>query len=439
MQKRDALKLIVSIAVCEMAGVIGSIFTASSVGVWYAALPKPALNPPSWVFGPVWTILYVLMGVALWLVWKNGDNNRKTRVALGVFFAQLVLNALWSVIFFGLHSLSGAFVELILLWLGIGITIILFARLSLPNSKLAAWLLIPYLAWVSFAGYLNFSLWQLSAQGAHVISCTMEAKMCPDGSYVGRTGPDCVFAACPKQDIINLESPAPGERLDNPVFIKGEARGSWFFEASFPVKLYDKDNHVLAQGIAQAKSDWMTQDMVQFESDLSFAVAQEEPGTLVLEKDNPSGLPQNSDELRVPVVLTPQLQTVKLFYYNPELDKDETGNLACSKKGIVPVNRQIPLSLTPIQDAIRLLLKGELTAQEKSQGLTTEFPLPGVALTGAALTNDGILTLEFTDPYFKTSGGSCRAGVLWSQIQATAEQFSAVKQVRFLPEDLFQP
>ncbi|MBI2098366.1 MAG: GerMN domain-containing protein [Candidatus Wildermuthbacteria bacterium] len=129
---------------------------------------------------------------------------------------------------------------------------------------------------------------------------------------------------------------------------------------------------------------------------------------------------------------------VKLFYYNPELDKDENGNIMCSRQGLVTVEREIPTSQTPIQDTIRLLLKGGLTAQEKNLGISSEYPLEGVSLKGASL-NNGVLTLEFEDPQNKTGGGSCRVGILWFQIEATAKQFSEVQQVHFLPEELFQP
>lgn len=133
-----------------------------------------------------------------------------------------------------------------------------------------------------------------------------------------------------------------------------------------------------------------------------------------------------------------QERAVYLYYYNPDLDKDEEGNIRCSRAGLVQVLRQIPVTKTPIQDTIRLLISGNLTSKEKAQGITTEYPLEGLSLTGASLKN-GILTLAFDDPYNKTSGGSCRTGILWFQIEATAKQFSEVQQVRFEPEYLFQP
>ncbi len=130
--------------------------------------------------------------------------------------------------------------------------------------------------------------------------------------------------------------------------------------------------------------------------------------------------------------------SVKLYYYNQGLDKDKSGNTACSKNGLVPVVRKIPITKTPIQDTIRLLLLGGLTDKERAQGISTEYPLEGLSLKGVLL-KDGVLTLEFYDPNNKTVGGSCRVGILWFQIEATAKQFSEVQKVRFLPEELFQP
>ncbi|MFA6411044.1 MAG: TspO/MBR family protein [Candidatus Buchananbacteria bacterium] len=149
--KINYIKLLASIVICEMAGIVGSFFTVPSIKGWYATLSRPALNPPNWIFGPVWTTLFLLMGIALYLVWSK-------RKIPAIFWAQLILNILWSVIFFGWHNLGAAFFELILLWLAILYTIISFYRISKP----AAYLLVPYILWVTFAGFLNYSLWILN-------------------------------------------------------------------------------------------------------------------------------------------------------------------------------------------------------------------------------------------------------------------------------------
>ena len=153
-----AFSLITFVVISELAGIIGSVFTMSAIPSWYATLVKPALNPPGWVFGPVWTLLYLLMGVAAWLVWKQGWKKFEVKVALGFFAGQLVLNAAWSIIFFGGHNPTVSLLEILALWLAILGTIIAFGRVSKP----AAWLLVPYLLWVSFATYLNFAIWMLN-------------------------------------------------------------------------------------------------------------------------------------------------------------------------------------------------------------------------------------------------------------------------------------
>ena len=143
-------KFVISILVPFIASGIGGLFTASSVSTWYVELVKPSFNPPSWVFGPVWTILYLLMGISLYLVWiKKYDQN-----AFTFFGIQLVLNALWSVLFFGMRNPLFAFIEIIFLWVAILITIIYFYKIK----KISAYLLFPYLLWVSFAMILNFSI-----------------------------------------------------------------------------------------------------------------------------------------------------------------------------------------------------------------------------------------------------------------------------------------
>jgi hypothetical protein len=333
-----------------------------------------------------------------------------------------------------------------------------------------------------------------------------------------------------KSNLIRVFSPQPNQEVTSPLSITGEARGYWFFEAVFPIRLLDKNGNIIAQTPAQAQGDWMTEDFVPFSTQINFTVSETQAGTLVLEKDNPSGLPENADELDIPVVLkgdgsatnfsktgnivknnpgfkpdtwyliyeqpgaaalnvelsfdekslclinsisqpcqmtaftngdrvrvegwktdgtvivknlvieqtSLQLRTVKLYYYNYSLDKDASGNTLCSRQGLVAAERQVLVTTTPIQDTIRLLITGRLTNAEKSQGITTEYPLQGFSLKGASL-NNGVLTLEFQDLNNKTGGGSCRVGILWFQIEATAKQFPEVQSVRFIPEELFQP
>lgn len=158
MSLADIIKLIVSLVVCEGAGGIGAVFTTPAIPNWYAGLRKPTFTPPNSVFGPVWITLYLLMGIAVFLVWKQGLNQSNVRIAFIVFWVQLVLNILWSVVFFGLRSPFGGMIIIIILWLAILATIILFFRVS----AVAGGLLIPYIIWVSIAANLNIQIWRLN-------------------------------------------------------------------------------------------------------------------------------------------------------------------------------------------------------------------------------------------------------------------------------------
>ena len=154
MEKINLFRLIISIIIPQLIGLSGTFFTSSSTNSWYEALNKPAFTPPDAVFGPVWIFLYLLMGISLFLIWNNGLENKNVRNAIIVFAIQLFLNSLWSIVFFGLQSTILGFVVIILLWLAIILTI----RKFYPISSIAAWLLSPYLLWVTFAMILNYFL-----------------------------------------------------------------------------------------------------------------------------------------------------------------------------------------------------------------------------------------------------------------------------------------
>jgi benzodiazapine receptor len=153
-----AIKVIISLAVTFSAPVIASLVTDPASSDWYANLDKPSFNPPGWVFGPVWTVLYILMAVAAALVWHRGLAGSKVRIALALYLLQLFLNALWTPLFFGLQMPHLAFIDIVMLWAAIILTILAFLRVS----KYAALLMLPYLAWTTFAAVLNFSLWYLN-------------------------------------------------------------------------------------------------------------------------------------------------------------------------------------------------------------------------------------------------------------------------------------
>ena len=154
---KRAAALAVSLAVCLAAGGLGSLATSAKIPTWYATLAKPAWNPPNWLFAPVWTTLYVLMAIAAFLVWERRAQPG-ARAGLAWFGAQLALNTLWSFLFFGLENPGLALVEIVVLWAAIARTIALFW----PVSRPAAVMLAPYLAWVSFASVLNFTIWRLN-------------------------------------------------------------------------------------------------------------------------------------------------------------------------------------------------------------------------------------------------------------------------------------
>jgi benzodiazapine receptor len=158
MNWEDIVRLIASIVICEGAGGIGAIFTTPAIPNWYRGLKKPSFTPPNAVFGPVWITLYLLMGVAISLVWREGLSQTGVTAAFIVFWGQLVLNVLWSVVFFGFKSLLGGMVVIVLLWLAILASIILFFGVS----PVAGGLLIPYVIWVSIAANLNFQVWRLN-------------------------------------------------------------------------------------------------------------------------------------------------------------------------------------------------------------------------------------------------------------------------------------
>jgi len=192
-----------------------------------------------------------------------------------------------------------------------------------------------------------------------------------------------------QNSMIRVTSPQPNTTVRSPLTITGEARGNWYFEASFPVKIVDANGKLLGQHYAEAQGEWMTTDFVPFRSTLNFSTSTTATGFLVLEKDNPSGLPENAAEIRIPV---------RFATYTA--------------------------SKTPIQDAIRALL--------------AKWDLPGVTLDAASL-NNGVLTLTFSDPQFKTSGGSARVLAMREEIERTAKQFAGVTTVRIMPPDVFQP
>jgi tryptophan-rich sensory protein len=155
---RQAVGLGVSLAICFGAAGLGSLLTKPSISGWYSVLRKPSWTPPNWLFGPVWSALYLGMAIAAWLVWRRAGVSA-AKLALTLFALQLVLNVGWSAIFFTLHIPGFAFAEIVLLWL----LILATAASFWPVSRAAGWLMVPYLSWVGFAAALNCAIWRLNA------------------------------------------------------------------------------------------------------------------------------------------------------------------------------------------------------------------------------------------------------------------------------------
>ena len=242
----------------------------------------------------------------------------------------------------------------------------------------------------------------------------------------------------PGSSEIEISSPVENSFVKSPLEITGRAKGSWYFEASFPVSLIDANNKELARAPAQAQGEWMTAGYVPFKITLTFNKPTTETGFLVFENDNPSGDPTNQKRVAIPVRFDLKAATVSISLYYPNMSKVKNVGDECSPSIVVPVERQVSVSETPIKDAINLLILGNLTTKEISQGFETEFPNQGFKLLGANLKN-GALTLEFTEVPGFTSGGSCRIGLLAAQITKTAKQFPGVKNVVFIPDQIFQP
>ncbi|PIQ73373.1 TspO protein [Candidatus Roizmanbacteria bacterium CG11_big_fil_rev_8_21_14_0_20_36_8] len=150
--------LVISIFLSQLAGIIGSVGTVSSISSWYTYLVKPSFNPPNFIFGPVWTLLYTLMGIALYFVWVKGYKKQKVKTAVNLFIIHLGINTLWSLVFFGARNLGAALIIILILWAMIAYLIKLFWKIDSRSS----YLLIPYLLWVSFATILNYSIWSLN-------------------------------------------------------------------------------------------------------------------------------------------------------------------------------------------------------------------------------------------------------------------------------------
>ena len=272
--------------------------------------------------------------------------------------------------------------------------------------------------------------------------------ICSDGQWVKHGNPSALMPTQPcgiavknnqqtedKTTDIKVTKPQPNEIIFSPLEIEGEARGTWFFEASFPIKLLDSSGVEIAKGIAQTKSDWMTENFVPFTATLQFNALTETKGILILEKDNPSGLPENADELRVPVIITPtEMVTIKVYFNNNKLDPE----ISCNK--VFPVERKIIKTEAIGRAALEELLKG-VTETEKAQGFFSSIN-SGVKIQKLTIDN-GTAKVDFDKQLEFQVGGSCKVSAIRAQIIETLKQFPTVKNVIISidgrTEDILQP
>ena len=241
-----------------------------------------------------------------------------------------------------------------------------------------------------------------------------------------------------KLDLIKVDSPLPNQEISSPLSVTGQARGYWFFEASFPVRLLDGNGKEIAIKPAEAQDDWMTEEFVPFKAVLEFKMPSSDFGTLILEKDNPSGLPEKADELRIPVRFkqssAEETTKFKIYFSNSKLDPEFT----CVK--VFPVTREIPKTQAVARAALDELLNG-LTEKEKADKYLTNIN-EGVKIQRLEV-KDGIAKVDFNDKLEFQVGGSCRVSAIRAQITETLKQFPTVKEVVISingrTEDILQP
>lgn len=256
----------------------------------------------------------------------------------------------------------------------------------------------------------------------------------------GKTFVEDIGNELEKIDLIQLTTPRSNQTISSPLLIEGEVRGSWFFEGDFPIKLLDEYGNLIATAVAQAQGDWMTGDFVLFKATLEFALSTSTRATLILEKDNPSGLPENADELRVPVrfqtgvTATTTTTTIKVYFNHDKLDPE----FSCNK--VFPVERQIAKTEALARAALKELLTGP-TQTEKDNGFFTSIN-PDVEVQELVIEN-GTIRVDFNEQLEFQVGGSCRVAAIRAQITETLKQFPTVDKIIISingrTEDILQP
>lgn len=262
----------------------------------------------------------------------------------------------------------------------------------------------------------------------------------------GKTFAEDIGNELEKSDLIKIDNPRPNQIIESPLFIKGEARGNWYFEADFPVKLFDDKGFLLGITPAQALGNWMTEDFVPFNATFPFAVPSTPKGRLVLEKDNPSGLPEHTDELIIPVYfkeaseISEEFITIKIFLSDSRFVNEPYFD--CSRT--IAVERQVPKTLAVARTAVEALLRGAIQ-EEINQGFVSSIN-SGVRIQKLnidPLTGGGVAKVDFDEQMEFQVGGSCRVAAIRAQITETLKQFPTVDDVIISingrTEDILQP
>jgi len=310
--------------------------------------------------------------------------------------------------------------------------------------------LIGILILISVA--IGFLLWKYSIRPVIIISnfdeCVAQGypiletypRQCktPDG----KTFTEDIGNELEKADLIKIDNPRPNQLIESPLFIKGEARGNWYFEASFPIKLFDDNGFLLGVMPAQALGDWMTEDFVPFSATLSFAVPSTPKGRLVLEKDNPSGLPEQADELKIPVYFkevsktSQEFMTAKIFLSDSRFVNEPYFD--CSRT--IAAERRVSKTKAVAKAALEALLRGA-TQEEINNGFVSNINL-GTRVQKLTIEN-GVVKVDFDEQLEFQVGGSCRVAAIRAQITETLKQFptvdSVIISINGRTEDILQP
>lgn len=278
--------------------------------------------------------------------------------------------------------------------------------------------------------------------GLVIIRSDEDAWICVQGEWVkhGNSTMEMPTTTCPgfmpkEEEWVILKTPQKNDLVSSPLLIEGKARGGWFFEGVFPVKLYDEKGELLSVAIASSKGEWMTDDFVDFTSEMTFLVSTTTKATLVLQKDNPSGLSELDRSVEFALLLKPlETMDLQVFFNNSNLDPE----FSCLK--VFPVQRKVFKTLEPAKVAIEELLRGP-TSNEASQSYSTNIP-QDVQINEIYIENS-IAKIDFNEALEYQVGGSCRVSAIRAQITQTLKQFSSVKEVVISvngrTEDILQP